>query len=185
MSIGMECEKHDGYHLHTDNLAVEVVDDAGQSVPPGSNGRIVITDFRNAATPFIRYEIGDLGVMAPDDACACGRPFPRLARVDGRVQDMVYTPRGPLTGLYVTYTMRQFDWIDGYQVVQNSRSKILIRLLTGESLTAERLAPVTAMLREKLGDMTIDYERVDSLSRKASGKVELIISTVGNEGKTR
>ncbi|HEX6790421.1 MAG TPA: AMP-binding protein [Candidatus Krumholzibacteria bacterium] len=185
MSIGMECEKHDGYHLHTDNLAVEVVDDAGRALPPGGEGRIVITDYHNAATPFIRYEIGDVGVMAPDEPCACGRPFPRLARVDGRMQDMVYTPRGPLTGLYITYTMRQFEWIDGYQVVQDSRSKILIRLLTKESLTAERLAPVTAMLREKLGDMTIDYERVDALSRRASGKVELVISTIGNEGNTR
>ena len=178
MSIGMECDRHDGYHIHTDNLVVEVVDDAGRPLAPGEEGRIVVTDFHNAATPFIRYEIGDLGVMAPDEPCACGRPFPRLARVDGRLQDMIYTPRGSLNGLYITYTMRQFDWIDGYQVVQSARNRILIRLLTGASLTAERLAPVTAMLREKLGEMTIDYERVDALSRRKSGKVELVISTI-------
>lgn len=178
MSIGMECDQHDGYHIHTDNLVVEVVDDGGRPLAPGEEGRIVVTDFHNAATPFIRYEIGDLGVMAPDEPCACGRPFPRLARVDGRLQDMIYTPRGSLNGLYITYTMRQFDWIDGYQVVQSARNRILIRLLTGASLTAERLAPVTAMLREKLGEMTIDYERVDALSRRKSGKVELVISTL-------
>jgi phenylacetate-CoA ligase len=181
MSIGMECGKHDGYHIHTDNLVVEVVDDAGRPLPPGSEGRILVTDFHNAATPFIRYEIGDLGVMGPDESCACGRPFPRLARVDGRLQDVIYTPRGSLNGLFITYTMRQFDWIDGYQVVQNARNRIVLRLLTTASLTAERLAPVTAMLREKLGDMTIDYERVDALSRRRSGKVELVISTLTPE----
>ena len=178
MSIGMECEKHEGYHLHSDNLVVEVVDDAGRPLAPGEEGRIVVTDFHNAATPFIRYEIGDLGAMAPDEPCACGRPFPRLARVDGRMQDMIYTPRGPITGLFITYTMRQFEWIDGYQVVQDARNRILLRLLTRTSLTAERLAPVTALLREKLGDMTIDYERVDALSRRRSGKVELVISSL-------
>jgi phenylacetate-CoA ligase len=185
MSIGMECNRHDGYHVHTDNLVVEVVDDAGRSLPPGQEGRIVVTDFHNAATPFIRYEIGDVGVMGPDEPCACGRPFPRLARVDGRLQDVIYTPRGSLTGLYITYTMRQFEWIDGYQVVQNARNRIVLRLLTKTSLTAERLAPVTAMLREKLGDMTIDYERVDALSRRSSGKVELVISTLSPEDAAR
>lgn len=178
MSIGMECEKHTGYHIATDNLVVEVVADDGKPRPPGEEGRIVVTDFHNAATPFVRYDIGDIGVMSPDEPCPCGRPFPRLARVEGRLQDMIYTPRGPLTALYVTYTMRQFDWIDGYQVVQNARNRILIRLLTGAVLSAERLAPVTAMLREKMGDMTIDYERVDALSRRKSGKVELVVSTL-------
>jgi phenylacetate-CoA ligase len=178
MSIGMECEAHDGYHVHTDNLVVEVVDEKGRPLPPGEEGRIVVTDFHNAATPFIRYEIGDAGVMAPDEPCRCGRPFPLLSRVDGRLQDMIHTPQGPITGLYVTYTMRQFEWIDGYQVEQHARNRVLIRLLTKTALTAERLAPVTAMLREKLGDMTIDYERVDTLSRRQSGKVELVISTL-------
>jgi phenylacetate-CoA ligase len=179
MSIGMECARHDGYHLATDNLLVEVVDEHGTPVPPGVEGRILVTDFHNAATPFVRYDIGDLGVMAPDEPCGCGLPFPRLARVDGRLQDMIHTPRGSLTALYVTYTMRQFDWIDGYQVVQDSRTRILVRLLTTVPLSAERLAPVTAMLREKLGDMTIDYERVGTLTRRTGGKVDLVISSIG------
>jgi phenylacetate-CoA ligase len=177
----MECREHNGYHLATDNVLVEVVDSAGMSLPAGKEGRIVVTDFHNAATPFVRYEIGDVGVMSPDERCPCGRPFPRLQRVDGRSQDLIQTPRGPLTALYATYTMRQFDWIDGYQIEQHTKSRILVRLLTRHALTAERLAPVTAMLREKLGDMTIDYERVDMLPRRESGKVDLVISTIGSE----
>jgi phenylacetate-CoA ligase len=185
MSIGMECKEHNGYHLATDNVFVEVVDDAGMPLPPGKEGRIVITDFHNAANPFVRYEIGDVGVMAPEESCGCRRPFPRLLRVDGRSQDVIQTPRGAVTAIYITFTMRQFDdWIDGYQVVQNARNRVLIRLLTHHRLTAERLAPVTAMLREKLGDMTIDYERVDMLPRRASGKVDLVISTVGTEERS-
>lgn len=185
MSIGMECEHHTGYHIATDNLVIEVVDESGQPLPPGKEGRIVLTDFHNAATPFIRYEVGDIGVMAPDEPCPCGRPFPRLAVVDGRLQDMIFTPRGPVTGIYITYTMRQFDdWIDGYQVEQHARNRVLIRLLTRHALTAERLSPVTALLRQSLGDMTIDFERVDALSRRRSGKVELVISTLGRGEET-
>jgi phenylacetate-CoA ligase len=180
MSVGMECGEHAGYHLNTDNLLVEVVDDQGSPVPAGEEGCIVLTDFHNAATPFVRYEIGDVGVMADaGEACPCGRPFPLLKSVDGRLQDMIHTPQGPLTALYITYTMRQFDdWIEGYQVVQHAKDRVLIRLLAKEALTPERLAPVTAILRRKLGDMTIDYERVTALSRRGSGKVELVISTI-------
>lgn len=178
MNIGSECEKHDGFHLATDNLTIEVVDDDGMPVPSGTDGRIVVTDFRNAATPFIRYEVGDYGVMGPAEVCACGRPFPRLARVEGRMQDMIYTPKGPVTAIFVGFTMREFPWVMGYQVVQHARDRVVIRLLTRSELTPERVAPITEILRKNFGDVTIDYERVDRLARRPSGKYQLVISTV-------
>ena len=182
MSVGMECNQHVGYHVNSDNVVVEVVDDAGVPVGAGEEGRIVITDLHNAAAPFIRYEIGDVGVMAPDEPCACGKPFPVLASVDGRLQDVVHTPHGPVSGLYITYTMRQFDdWIEGYQVVQDSKQRVLIRLMTREEFTPERLAPVTALLREGLGaGIEVDYERVSELERRRTGKVALVISSIEN-----
>jgi phenylacetate-CoA ligase len=167
--------------LNTDNLLVEVVDDAGKPVFPGEEGRIVVTDLHNAATPFIRYEVGDIGVMAPPGlACSCGRAFPKLQSVDGRLQDVVHTPDGPVSGLYITYTMRQFDdWVEGYQVVQDSPDRARVRLLTKSEFTPERLALVEALLRKKLGDsMAIEFERVDELTRRRSGKVALVISGV-------
>ena len=181
MSIGMECERHAGYHIATDNLRVDVVDDTGQPVPEGKAGRIVITDLHNAATPFVRYDVGDIGVMEPPgEACACGRPFPILKRVEGRVQDMIQTREGPVTALYVT-NIWKFDWVEGFQVVQHEVDRILVRLLTSVELTPERLAPVTAMLQHKLGDVTIDYERVDALSRRPNGKVDMVVSSLTGE----
>jgi phenylacetate-CoA ligase len=147
-------------------------------VAPGETGRIVITDLHNAATPFIRYEIGDHGVMAPpEERCPCGRPFPLLRSVEGRLQDKVYTPDGgSVTALFVTYTMRQFDdWIEGWQVVQPSRNAITVRVLTGAELTDERMKPVDEMLRTQLGgELEIDYERVDALERRKGGKIALV-----------
>jgi phenylacetate-CoA ligase len=180
MSVGMECSKHIGSHVNSDNVVVEVVDDAGAPVAPGTEGRIVITDLHNAAAPFIRYEIGDVGVMGSDEPCACGKPFPVLRSVDGRLQDVVHTPSGPVSGLYITYTMRQFDdWIEGYQIVQDTKQRVLVRLLTRQAFTPERLAPVTALLREGLGaGMEIDYERVPELTRRRTGKVALVISSI-------
>lgn len=181
MSIGMECDRHVGYHLNTDNLLVEAVDDDGQPVAPGQEGRIVVTDFHNAATPFIRYEIGDIGIMAPpDERCACGKPFPILKSVDGRLQDVVQTLNGPISGLYITYTMRQFDdWVEGYQVIQDAKDRVKVRLLTKTEFTPERLEPIEALLKKKLGEaMKIEFERATELTRRRSGKVALVISSL-------
>ena len=183
MNIGMECERHDGYHLTTDNLTVEVVGEDGRSVAPGERGRIVVTDLRNTATPFIRYEIGDSGVMAPPEPCPCGRPFPLMASLSGRIADVIQTTDGrQLTALYVTFALRDCFWVEGHQVVQESPDRLLVRLLATEDPTPERTAVVTKKLREMLGEsMKIDYERVDTLSRSASGKVLPVMSSVKND----
>ena len=186
MNVGMECSRHNGYHLHTDNLMVEVIDDDGRPVEPGQQGRLVITDLRNRATPFIRYEIGDYGSMAPagdGDTCPCGLPFPRLKTVDGRLMYVVYAADGrKLTGLFVPYIMSQFKWIEGYQVVQDEPGRVTIRLLTREELTPERTAPVAGLLASKLGpDMSVSFERVDALQRQPGGKVDLVVSSIKEE----
>jgi phenylacetate-CoA ligase len=184
MNIGMECGRHNGYHLHTDNLLVEVIDDDGRPVEPGEQGRLVVTDLRNRATPFIRYEIGDFGAMAPGgDGCECGLPFPRLKKVDGRLMYVVYAADGRrLTGLFVPYIMSQFKWIEGYQVVQDQPGCITVRLLSREELTPERSEPVAALLAAKLGvDMNIQFERVDALHRRPGGKVDLVISSINRD----
>ena len=182
MNIGIECEHHQGYHIATDNVVVEIVDDEGRNLPPGAEGRIVVTHLRNAATPFVRYEIGDYGTMAPPEPCPCGRPFPLLASVDGRMHDVVYTPDGRrITALYVTYALRDCLWIEGHQVVQKDHDRVLIRLLTTEEPTKERMALATQRLRKKLGEViAIDYERVDALERRETGKIPTVISSIKN-----
>jgi phenylacetate-CoA ligase len=181
MLIGMECPLHDGYHLMTDSVHVESVDDHGYPAEAGQRGRLLITDLRNAASPFIRYEIGDYGVLeSPDDLCSCGLPFPLLRSVEGRLQDMVFTAGGDkISALFITHVIRQFDWIEGYQVVQDGVTKLHMKLLTRVEPSAERTQPVTAMLRKRLGsEMEVTYERVAELTRKPSGKVALVVSNV-------
>ncbi|HET6348649.1 MAG TPA: AMP-binding protein [Candidatus Krumholzibacteria bacterium] len=178
MNIGMECEKHTGLHLASDNVVVEVVDEAGNPVPAGAEGRIVVTDFHNAASPIIRYDMGDIGVMGPDELCACGRPFPRLARVEGRSQDLVYTPQGSTTAILLCFAIREYDWIDGFQIVQSTRDRILLRLLTRSPITPGMVQPLIDRLRPMLKGMTIDYERVGTLARRPNGKFQLLISEV-------
>jgi phenylacetate-CoA ligase len=178
MNIASECERHQGMHLSWDNLHTEVVDTNGVPVAPGTDGRVVVTDFHNAASPLIRYEVGDIGTMWPDEPCACGRPFPRLARIDGRLQDVIDTPHGPMSQVWFGVVIRDFTWIVGWQLVQSRRGHVVFRLVTTRELTPELLAPFMGKLRTRLGDMAIDFERVDEIARRPNGKFQPIVSTI-------
>jgi phenylacetate-CoA ligase len=181
MLIGMQCQEQRGYHLSMDNLFVEVAGDDGSPLEPDNAGRILITDLHNVATPFVRYDNGDLGIMANEsETCPCGLPFPLLRSVEGRAQEVVLRPDGgQVIAIYVTYAVRQFPWIEGYQVVQDRRDHIVLKVMTKQDLTPDLTTPVTAMLRRRLGEtMQVDYERVTALKRRSTGKVALVESTV-------
>ena len=58
-------------------------------------GNILVTHLHAYATPFIRYEIGDLGVLSP--RCKCGHDGPVLSHLVGRGKSLVKHGDGHLT----------------------------------------------------------------------------------------
>lgn len=178
MLIGMECREHRGYHVSSDNLFVEVVDDDGQPVALGQTGRILVTDLHNDANPFIRYEIGDLGAWATEP-CSCGLPFPLLARVEGRIQEYLVTIDGSrLTALFIPHLMKEFTWVRGYQIEQNQPGKVQVNVLADHEPIALETAPLIAALQAKLGKGSqVDVVRVATLKKGASGKVPIVVKS--------
>ena len=69
--IGSECEAFPShYHIAHSNVIVEVDKTSGVAVGGKTLGRILLTHLHSYATPFIRYDVGDLGTLA--DTCECG-----------------------------------------------------------------------------------------------------------------
>jgi phenylacetate-CoA ligase len=86
---GIECDRHDGIHIWTDHYHVEIIDpETLEPVPPGEVGEIVVTTLNKEATPLIRYRTRDLSYLYPDP-CACGSPYPRIGRIQGRTDDQL------------------------------------------------------------------------------------------------
>jgi len=176
MLIGMECSHHKGYHVSSDNLFVEVVDEAGQPMAPGQTGRILVTDLRNEANPFVRYEIGDLGAWATEP-CSCGLPFPLLARVEGRIQEYLVAADGArMTALFIPHLMKEFVWIRGYQLEQERVGMVRVNVLSDEDPGVSAVNDLVAALQAKLGMKTrVDVVRVSALQKSASGKVPIVL----------
>lgn len=116
--IALQCPVSGLYHIQSESLIVEVLDDEGRQCPPGQVGRVVITDLHNFATPLIRYEIRDYAEVGP--TCPCGRGLPTLSRIMGRRRNMVTLPDGskhwPLIG---AYRFREVADIKQYQAIQH------------------------------------------------------------------
>lgn len=177
--IALQCPVSGLYHIQSESLIVEVLNDEEQPCKAGEIGRIVITDLHNFATPFIRYEIRDYAEVGP--VCPCGRGLPTLSRIMGRRRNMVVFPDGskhwPLVG---AYRFREVADIRQYQAIQHTLKDIEIRLVVSP-LTREQEAAITALVHQALGHpfpLRFSYfER--ELPKTQGGKFEEFVSLVG------
>jgi len=83
-----QCEQGN-YHINTDYGMVEILR-GGKVLGPNEIGEIVATGFINPSMPLIRYRMGDVGSIS-DKPCSCGRPFPVLCSLEGRVDEFIIT----------------------------------------------------------------------------------------------
>ena len=99
----------DEWLVNSETLFVEILDENNQAVPNGTSGRIVITSLFNKAHPFIRYDIGDIGIL--DEKSTLKKPV--LKKLIGRTNDVAVLPSGKktpgLTFYYITKSIIEDD----------------------------------------------------------------------------
>lgn len=174
-----ECERHDGHHMFSEYGITELIDDVGNTVPPGTMARIVSTSLHNMAMPLVRYDVGDTGITR-ERSCECGRGLPMLESVTTRAEDILVLPDGrmvpPITA------SRAFWGIEGLrrgQLVQHRPDEIVARAELDRELTAAEESEMRAYFLRRLGpDVRIVIERVDEIPLTATGKYRRVVSTV-------
>lgn len=87
--VSGECTVKDGMHISEDHFYCEIVDkDTLEPVPIGQPGELVITSLSKEALPILRYRTKDITWLIPDK-CECGRTSMRMAKIQGRTDDML------------------------------------------------------------------------------------------------
>jgi len=183
--MATECARHEGLHVPLQAVAVEVLRDDGTATEPGETGRIVVTSLVNYAMPLIRYDIGDLGAWA-EAPCSCGRAWPLLRSITGRVSDTFVTADGTLVaGQYFHYVFFLQDWVEKFQVVQESASEIRARIVRRKDVPRVSDAVTTGVeeivrkVHLAMGDnCNVAFEFVDDIEPSASGKYRFTVSKV-------
>ena len=176
--LALQCPEHEHYHVQSENVLLEVLDEAGAPCSPGQVGRVVVTPLHNFAMPLIRYDIGDYAeVGAP---CDCGRGLPVLKRILGRVRNMLTTADGkrywPVFG---TRAIMDAAPVLQHQFVQKGFDLIEARLVVAAPLTpAQEQAFRERVLSQLPAGMTLQIVYRERLERSASGKFEDFVSEV-------
>lgn len=83
-----DCVEGNGGHLLPELMVVEIVDETGSPVSPGSFGEVVATPLGVTGMPLLRFKTGDIATLHVDP-CSCGRNSQRLGPVIGRKSQML------------------------------------------------------------------------------------------------
>ncbi len=84
-----ECEYQDGMHINEDHFLIEIIDPkTGKVLPDGERGEVVITTLTKQGIPMLRYRTRDISYIIAEK-CKCGRTTKRLAKIQGRSDDML------------------------------------------------------------------------------------------------
>lgn len=141
-------------------------------------GPLLVTGLARAATPFIRYRVGDIGTRAKT-RCGCGRPGDSFLEIDGRVEDYVVTPDGRWIGRIDHVFKEQLDVLEA-QVLQESKEAIEVLIVPRSSYDERAEAALMKEFRSRLGDeIRIDLRKVREIPREANGKFRAVKSAVG------
>lgn len=171
-------DKEGVWRLVEDDSYFEIVDAEGNVLPEGQEGRLLITNFSNKALPFIRYEVGDMGVISHDEK---GR---YLKRLTGRVSDIIKLPSGKLAGglsfYYISRSiMEEKAFIKEFIVRQTKLDTFEFDIVSDMPVTHDLEKELSNKMDEYLEPgLKIIINMVDHIDRPASGKIKHFYSEI-------
>jgi phenylacetate-CoA ligase len=156
---------------------VRIVDAAGEDVPAGEPGDVIVSNLVNDATVLLNYRLGDQAALLTE-RCACGRTLPRMTQPLGRLDDWILVGETRVHSQSVRTVFTDESEILQYQVMQRASRDFLVSLVTrAPELGAALERRIGERLRARLGEgVTVEVVRVHDLPRTARGKVRAIVS---------
>lgn len=178
-AIAHECEAHEGMHVFSDHVFIEIINEMGEPCKPGEIGEIVVTDLDNYVFPFVRYKIGDIGRWGVKE-CKCGRKLPLLESVEGRTFDLILgTNNNKVPGNYFSILSRKVKGIDQFQIIQEKVGFLEVRLKVNAEYQESNDEKLISIMKDKLGnEMIIKVNHVPKIDSTISGKFRWVISKI-------
>lgn len=162
------CE-HGGYHIFPDYGIVELLP------VPGSTSRweLVGTSLHNWGYPLFRYRTGDEVGPASPDPCPCGRSFPSLGPIHGRVEDGFTAADGRPIPLPST-VVDDLVGVREAQIVQQAAGRFEIRVVPGAGFDEPAVEAAVRKNVDRLfgPDQDVTFVVLENIPRSRSGKLK-------------
>lgn len=164
--------------VNSETLFVEILDENNNVLPYGAAGRVVITSLFNKAHPFIRYDIGDIGIL--DEKSTPKKPI--LLQLIGRTNDIAILPSGKkspgLTFYYVTKSIIEDDGnVKEFIIKQTKIDAFDIEYVSATKLNLAQIQKIEAAITLYLEKgLVFTFIRKEKLERGKSGKLKQFVS---------
>ncbi|MCD1207657.1 capsule biosynthesis protein CapK [Vibrio cholerae] len=167
-----QCE-HGRYHLLSDYSHVELLAAGDERY------ELVGTNFNNQYFPLIRYKTGDHVHLSENEACSCGRVFPVIERIEGRIGDYLVGEDGQKVHI-LNHIPKGITGIMGCQFVQSERGHIVVKVVAdAEQFNQEQQKQLISNTQARLGSsLNVTIDIVSALERTANGKIRQAICTI-------
>lgn len=162
------------WRLNSETLFVEILDENNQPVSSGTEGKVVVTSLYNKAHPFIRYEIGDMGIL--DEKSTPKNQI--LKKLIGRTNDIAILPSGKkspgLTFYYVTKSIIEDNGtVKEFVVKQLKLDTFEIEYVSLKPLEEVQIHKIKEAIKLYLEpNLTVNFIRKNNLKRTKSGKLK-------------
>ncbi len=178
--LASDCRDSGLMHVSSPGSIVEILTPDNRHAEEGETGEVVVTALDFFAAPFIRYRLKDLATRGAA-ACPCGARFPTIAHIDGRSIDYFEMPDGRYLHPYriLGPALAAAPWIRQYQLVQESRDRIVLRLVREGPLDESERRRLRSTVDSLLGpDVRFRVEAVPRIAGTPGGKSRPIVSLV-------
>ena len=168
------------WQINSETLFVEILDENNQPLPYGQEGKVVITSLFNKAHPFIRYDIGDIGIL--DEKSTLQKPI--LKKLIGRTNDVAILPSGKkspgLTFYYVTKSIIEDDGnVKEFIIRQLQKDTFEIDYVSENELDLSQIKKIEEAIALYLEPgLHFTFNRKETLQRTARGKLKQFQSMV-------
>ena len=138
----------------------------------------MITSLYNKAHPFIRYDIGDVGIL--DEKSTFKKPI--LKKLIGRTNDIAILPSGKkapgLTFYYVTKSIIEDDGnVKEFVIKQTKIDTFEVEYVSENALTGSQILTIEKAITTYLeSGLTFTFTRKEKLQRNKSGKLKQFVS---------
>jgi phenylacetate-CoA ligase len=178
--LGCSCKTSNYFHIFPEYGIVELIDRDGKTITrDGEMGEIVATGFTNFIFPFIRYRTGDIGVYSTKK-CECGRNYPLLKKIEGRLQDFIIAKDGtliPSPGSIFATGHKEWIKFKQIQFFQEKPGELIIRAVKDSSYNEIEAEQFIIKLYNKIfnDQCKLYVEFVDQIPLAKSGKYQYLI----------
>jgi phenylacetate-CoA ligase len=168
------------WQVNSETLFIEILDENDAVLPYGQEGRIVITSLFNKAHPFIRYDIGDIGIL--DEKSSLQKPI--LKKLIGRTNDVAVLPSGKkapgLTFYYITKSIIEDDGnVKEFLIKQTKIDTFEIKYVSENELNLVQIEKIEqAIILYLEPNLKFVFIRKASLKRNKRGKLKQFSSII-------